>query len=183
MTDTGTSCIAGPSRFTDYILETIYDTRKYIFWQGDNSLDCSKKSELPSFDLLFGGYWFRVNVEDYVYQDGDLCYVCIDDSGDESWILGDAFMRGYYNIHDLTNMRMGFYSIDEKAKPVPKKASISPEKWLPEAVSRIWGLKKGFLIFLVCIVSLLVILGIALIIFFCFFKKSMKALKERKTDF
>ena len=83
MTDTGTSCIAGPSRFTDYILETIYDTRKYIFWQGDNSLDCSKKSELPSFDLLFGGYWFRVNVEDYVYQDGDLCYVCIDDSGDE----------------------------------------------------------------------------------------------------
>lgn len=77
---------------------------------------------------------------------------------------------------------MGFYSIDEKAKPVPKKAKTSPEEWLPEAVSRIWGLKKGLFIFLACIVSLLVILGIALIIFFCFFKTKMKALKEGKTN-
>jgi len=32
----------------------------------DYIFDCADKSGMPSFDILFGGYWFKVNVEDYV---------------------------------------------------------------------------------------------------------------------
>ena len=135
-----------------------------------------------SFDLLFGGYWLKVNVEDYVYKDGDLCYVCIDDSGDFTWILGDAVMRGYYSIHDLTNMQMGFYSIDEAVKPVPTKALTTPTEVMPEAEWRIWGFKGWFFILMVILITLLVTLGIALIFVFCVSDLMTRADKEQKNS-
>jgi len=34
-------------------------------------------------------------------------------------------------MHDLTNMRIGFHSIDTAKKPIPKKAERLPTKSLP----------------------------------------------------
>ena len=60
---------------------------------------------MPSFHLLFGDYWMKVEGKDYVVPvnlAGD-CGFCLrtDDGG--YWLLGDVFMRGWYNIHDYTN--------------------------------------------------------------------------------
>ena len=40
-------------------------------------------------------------------------------------------MRGWYTMHDLTKMRIGFHSIDTTKKPIPKKAERLPTKSLP----------------------------------------------------
>ena len=87
---------------------------------------------MPSFELLFGGYWMRVNTEDYVIDiDGTTCTLCLQSYDGEDWILGDVFMRGWYNMHDLTNMKIGFHSINTKKKPHPKKATSVPTKKFP----------------------------------------------------
>ena len=77
---------------------------------------------MPKFELLFGNHWFEVLPEDYVvpiYEDGSGCMICMFSDYDNMWILGDAFLRGWYSIHDHTNNRMGFvpYSGSSKSKP------------------------------------------------------------------
>jgi hypothetical protein len=69
---------------------------------------------MPSFELLIGGYWLRVNPSDYAIpvDTNNLCGLCIVPVDQDEWILGDVFMRGYYSMHDLTNNKIGFYTID-----------------------------------------------------------------------
>jgi len=68
--------------------------------------------------MLFGGHWFIVRPEDYslsVTDDDSICSLCIDDNAYiyDEFVLGDAFMRGWYSIHDndSTPPRMGFAPI------------------------------------------------------------------------
>lgn len=77
---------------------------------------------MPSFELLYGGYWFEVSKEDYIIEvDSTWCTLCMSPySGLDFWILGDAFMRGWYNIHDHENMRMGFVPHATSAKATPE---------------------------------------------------------------
>jgi hypothetical protein len=48
--------------------------------------------------------------EDYVIYESyyNACFMCILDSGDETWLLGDAFLRGFYSTHDHKEKRFGF---------------------------------------------------------------------------
>ena len=86
ITDTGTSCILGPRRYMKYIRSVILnkfssDNRlRFSSWKRDYIFDCSLADEMPSFDLLYGDYWFQVNPEDYVvnwYVDGSKCSLCL----------------------------------------------------------------------------------------------------------
>jgi len=106
ITDTGSSCIIGPKAIIGYIEEKIRNTSNsmvsdpnwgYLF-------DCADKAAMPSFELLFGGYWFKVNPEDYVLQaTASKCVLCF--MTDETyWILGDVFLRGWYSMHNLDKM-------------------------------------------------------------------------------
>ena len=101
MTDTGSSCIIGPSRTVDYIRRTILSTSDSVYDGPDidffqkkslksglgfskkktQTFNCSDKSKMSSFDLLFGDYWFKVNPEDYMYDiwgDGSDCTLCLE---------------------------------------------------------------------------------------------------------
>ena len=127
-TNTGSSCIFGPSNTIDYIIAIILRTSNSVVSDSDwgNVFDCSDKKNMPSFDLLFGGYWMRVNPEDYVVNIGKTkCRLCLSSTKDE-WILGDAFLRGWYSMHDLTDMKIGFHSLDVTKKPIPVKANTFP---------------------------------------------------------
>lgn len=60
-----------------------------------------------------------VAVDITLANDGSLCALCLGDSGADYWILGDVFLRGWYSIHDLDNMKMGFVPHATSVKAVP----------------------------------------------------------------
>ena len=119
ITDTGSSCISGPSDEMNFIYSTIIknialDNELAFDEDWGFTFDCPITKDQPIFELLFGGYWMQVLPEDYIVDisidaDGSICSLCLDpDQNANEWLLGDAFMRGWYNIHDHTNMQMGF---------------------------------------------------------------------------
>lgn len=65
----------------------------------------------------------------------NICALCITSiDGFNEWILGDAFMRGWYNIHDKDNLRMGFVPFTGSSKSVPVASSSTPSAVLPTVV-------------------------------------------------
>ena len=121
LTDTGASCIIGPSDQLRPIMNTILNTSNsvkidQIGWSF--SFDCEDASDMPAFELLFGGYWFEVRPEDYVIEIAtDECSVCMSPYDNiNAWILGSAFMRGWYNIHKYETKQMGFVPYDGSLK-------------------------------------------------------------------
>ena len=141
LTDTGSSCIIGPSEEADVIVRNIVsrfdkvyedDGWGYIFSCPANDND------LPSFEFLYGGYWFEVLPEDYLIDitsnnSGVWCALCISSiEGFDEWILGDAFMRGWYNIHDHANLRMGFVPFTGSSKSAAITATTTPTGSIPD---------------------------------------------------
>ena len=106
-------------------------TRADSSW--DYLFDCDDATDLPSFELLYGGYWFEVTKEDYIIDlDDNVCSLCLSPySGLDFWILGDAFMRGWYNIHDHENMRMGFVPHATAVKTKPEVMTTAPTEPFP----------------------------------------------------
>ena len=136
-TDTGTSCIMGPSLMIQYIKDTILDVLPGYyhdsFW--GELFDCDYREELPSFHLLFGSHWFEVRPEDYAIMVtlSGMCTLCFQERvSDEYWVLGVAFMRGWYNIHDHESLRFGFVPYVDSPKEPPRLESLIPLKALPE---------------------------------------------------
>ena len=95
-----------------------------------------------------------------IYSDGSMCSLCLSGYDISYWILGDAFMRGWYNIHDHTEKRMGFVPFAGSVKSVPEVATSVPTTPLPIVADpvvpfMIFGLDGGefFLIMTVAIVT------------------------------
>ena len=73
------------------------------------NLPCSEKDKLPIVEMNFGGHWLEVLPEDYLIElSSGKCAICVAELSVDFWILGDAFLRGYYSVHDIDNLRMGF---------------------------------------------------------------------------
>lgn len=132
ITDTGNSCIYGPSLYIQYLRDKIASlipqTEEGTAGSWDFYFDCALRSSLPSFFLLFGEHWFEVSPYDYApnVNTGDRCALCLEENGDSQyWVLGQVFLRGRYSIHDYEKSRMGFAAIQsrtlgqyQKAEPV-----------------------------------------------------------------
>ena len=131
LTDTGSSCLYGPSSVVNTVIAdatalltgpTIYDAGWGILFE------CAQTATMPSFDILFGDHWFTVEGKDYVVPVNaqGACAFCLlaDDSG--YWLLGDVFMRGWYNIHDYTNNRMGFVPYQGSTKSKAEAKTSDP---------------------------------------------------------
>ena len=64
---------------------------------------------LPSFSLDFGGAWYEVTPDNYSIEVGsDVCAPCLGGYSISYWVLGQAFLRDRYVIHDYANGRLGF---------------------------------------------------------------------------
>lgn len=135
LTDTGSSCIFGPSSeifpIRNTILNLLPSIQDAIGW--DYIFQCPGNiNDLPVFEFLYGGYWMQIRPEDYILdvsaeEDGIYCTICLlasDSYG--KWILGDAFLRGWYSIHDYENLRMGFVPFNGSKKSEPELAGSTP---------------------------------------------------------
>ena len=91
---------------------------------------------MPDFEILFGGYWMKVFAEDYVVpvNRAGTCSICLFGNEDRDyWLLGSAFLRGWYSIHDHTNGRMGFVPYSGSAKTQPPASTGTPTIASPES--------------------------------------------------
>lgn len=106
--------------------------------------------------------------EDYVIEiEGKWCGLCIDSMIIDEWILGDSFMRGWYNIHDLstTPPRMGFTPFTGSNKSLPTLATSTPKERLPLGFVFITGVFIwGYRGFIVIPVLLALLAGIVYLI-------------------
>ena len=74
----------------------------------------------------------QVKPEDYIVdvsaeKDEIYCAICLEANDSlGKWLLGDAFLRGWYSIHDYENMRMGFVPFNGSSKVVPELAVTAP---------------------------------------------------------
>ena len=136
--DSGSSCIMGPTVQINYILNTIlslFNTVKTDSQWG-TVFPCSEKSKLPSFELLVGGYWFKVLAEDYSFAidlTNTWCAICLRASSIDYFVLGIPFLRGWYTIFDNESKRIGYipFNSSPKTNMMPTKAVTTPTIPLP----------------------------------------------------
>jgi hypothetical protein len=57
-------------------------------------------------------YWTEVTPANFLLTSNNnayptLCVIAIASNSDDSWLLGDAYLRNFYSIHDQTGNRIG----------------------------------------------------------------------------
>lgn len=107
--DTGTSLIALPSQLAEILNAQIGAEKS---WNGQYTLDCEKRKELPDLTFTFDGYNFTITPYDYTLEVSGSCISAFtpmdfpDPIGPLA-IIGDAFLRKYYSIYDIGKDAVG----------------------------------------------------------------------------
>jgi len=99
--DTGTSLIAVPSTLAD-LLNAEMGAKKG--WNGQYSVDCAKRDELPDLTFQLTGHNFTISAFDYILEVQGSCISAIMGMDFPApvgplAILGDAFLRKYYSVY------------------------------------------------------------------------------------
>lgn len=102
-----------------------------VYYDSDNYpyFNCADADNLPTLELLFGGYWLEVSPKDYLLPlSRSSCSLCIYDAEEEEWLLGDAFLRGFYSTHDHDAKKFGFAPHSLSNKKSPYRGKVPDEK-------------------------------------------------------
>lgn len=81
-------------------------------FNGQYSVDCEKRAELPDVSFTLGGYNFTLSAYDYTLEVQGSCissFIGMDFPKPVGplAILGDAFLRRYYSVYDLGSDSVG----------------------------------------------------------------------------
>ncbi|KAH8880378.1 Asp-domain-containing protein [Thozetella sp. PMI_491] len=100
--DTGTSLIALPSQLAEMLNAQIGAKKGY---NGQYSIDCSKRDELPDVTFGLAGHKFAITPYDYILEVSGSCIstffgMDLPAPTGPLAILGDAFLRPWYSIYD-----------------------------------------------------------------------------------
>ncbi|KAJ3387657.1 Vacuolar protease A, partial [Lobulomyces angularis] len=126
--DTGTSLIVVPKSDFDLInfqLGGTLDTTRGLY-----KFDCDFVSELPTVSLKFGGRYFDLTPQEYVWFQGQSCISPFTSGGvgeNSMWIVGDTFLRSYYTVYDFALDRVGFANSTRFAAPPEEKPDLTSQ--------------------------------------------------------
>jgi hypothetical protein len=118
--DSGTTTIAGPQEFADYVLQFIDDETEF---------NCDTADQLPTLYFTIGDLVYSVPPVYYVVEIEDgICELMIEasppgaeGSGMPEFILGDPFMKAFYTHFDYTTGQIGFAPAEDIANVMMKK--------------------------------------------------------------
>jgi hypothetical protein len=108
ISDTGTSLVAGPQSVIDELAEKV--NAQFDEQQGVYIMDCDQQN-LPDINLIFSGKEFAIGPDSYILKVQDVCvfgFMPLPYGSPIDWILGDTFIRDWYQIYDFGNNRVGF---------------------------------------------------------------------------
>ena len=82
---------------------------------------------MPSLKVYFGRVWLEMLPEDYLVGldgEGEMCGLCVLPSGvevggEEYWVLGANFLRGFYTVFDIDQAQLGFAPLLDSPKDAP----------------------------------------------------------------
>lgn len=107
--DTGTSLIALPTTLAELLNKEMGAKKSY---NGQYTVDCAKRDELPDLTFTLTGYNFTIGPYDYILEVQGSCISSfmgfdIPAPAGPLVILGDAFLRQWYSVYDLENNAVG----------------------------------------------------------------------------
>ncbi|KAL2751965.1 hypothetical protein ACRALDRAFT_1066410 [Sodiomyces alcalophilus JCM 7366] len=107
--DTGTSLTVLPSSLAEMLN---YEIGAKKGWNGQWTIDCSKRDELPDITFALSGYNYSISAHDYILEVSGSCIstfqgMDIPEPAGPLIILGDAFLRRWYSVYDLGRGAVG----------------------------------------------------------------------------
>ncbi|KAI9745959.1 MAG: Vacuolar protease A [Claussenomyces sp. TS43310] len=107
--DTGTSLIALPTDLAELLNAQMGAKKSY---NGQYTVDCSKRDSLPDMSFTLSGYNFTITPYDYILEVQGSCissFMGMDfpEPVGPLAILGDAFLRKWYSVYDLGKGTVG----------------------------------------------------------------------------
>jgi len=115
--DSGTTTIAGPQAFANYILS---------FVDNEMIFDCELQSQLPTLYFTIGGNRFPVPADKYVLETEGSCQLMLEgvpagETPGFTFVLGDPFMKAFYTHFDYTTGMIGFAPAEDIQNVMMKK--------------------------------------------------------------
>ena len=105
--DTGSSLILGPELEINKILTKLSSGQSCYYDNGLLVCSCNSKSQFPSIEFRLDGKNFVVMPEEYLIFEKKYCIFLLSSIDINVWILGDVFLRSYYTVYDMENMKIG----------------------------------------------------------------------------
>ena len=107
--DTGTSLIALPTTMAELLNAKIGAKKS---WNGQYTIDCAERDGLADMTFNLAGHNFTISSYDYILEVQGSCISAImgmdiPKPAGPLIILGDAFLRRWYSIYDLSKSRVG----------------------------------------------------------------------------
>merc|ERR1712060_992661 len=122
--DSGTSLIIGPTLMI-YQLVLAIGATSYLASDGGSQffIDCDKVDEIPDVVFRLGGNDYTLSGKDLILENNQENYCMIafmggSSNGEDTWILGDTFMRKYYTVFDVAKRRVGLAPAVESGNKV-----------------------------------------------------------------
>ena len=118
--DTGTSLIYVPQSHGDDFMYRLVFGKRYIQTNGMFQIHCEEKDLYSDVYFVINNKLFQISHEDYVIEVEGICLLAFVVHPNEFWLLGDAFLMGYYSIHDNEdheNARIGLAPHKTSKKP------------------------------------------------------------------